>query len=73
MGHTFVEKILAKNAGLAEVRPGQVITARPEVALSHDNTAAISKTFYSLGVKQVKHPERLAITLDQTLGHQQRY
>lgn len=64
MGHTFVEKILAKNAGLAEVRPGQVITARPEVALSHDNTAAISKTFYSLGVKQVKHPERLAITLD---------
>lgn len=64
MGHTFVEKILAKNAGLAEVTPGQVITARPNVALSHDNTAAIAKTFYSLGVKRVKHPERLAITLD---------
>ncbi len=64
MGHTFVEKILAKNAGLAQVTPGQVITARPDVALSHDNTAAIAKTFYSLGVKRVTHPERLAITLD---------
>ncbi|NUM45132.1 MAG: 3-isopropylmalate dehydratase large subunit, partial [Anaerolineales bacterium] len=64
MGHTFVEKILAKNAGLAEVTPGQVLDATPDVALSHDNTAAISKTFYSLGIERVKYPERLAITLD---------
>jgi 3-isopropylmalate/(R)-2-methylmalate dehydratase large subunit len=64
MGHTFVEKILAKNAGLAEVTPGQVLDATPNVALSHDNTAAISKTFYSLGIERVKYPERLAVTLD---------
>jgi len=64
MAHTFVEKILAHNAGLAEVRPGQVIEATPSVALSHDNSAAISKIFFSIGVKQVKYPERLAITLD---------
>ncbi|MCL4299818.1 MAG: 3-isopropylmalate dehydratase large subunit [Anaerolineae bacterium] len=64
MGYTFVEKILAKNAGLAEVTPGQVLDATPDVALSHDNTAAISKTFYSLGIERVKYPERLAITLD---------
>jgi 3-isopropylmalate/(R)-2-methylmalate dehydratase large subunit len=64
MAHTFVEKILAKNAGLPEVTPGQVIDVTPDVALSHDNTAAISKTFYSLGIERVKYPERLAITLD---------
>jgi homoaconitate hydratase family protein len=64
MGHTFIEKILAKNAGLAEVTPGQVLDATPDVALSHDNTAAISKTFYSLGIERVKYPQRLAITLD---------
>jgi 3-isopropylmalate/(R)-2-methylmalate dehydratase large subunit len=64
MAHTFVEKILAKNAGLPEARPGQVLDASPDVALSHDNTAAISKTFYSLGLERVKYPERLAITLD---------
>lgn len=64
MGHTFAEKILAKNAGLPAVRPGQVLDATPDVALSHDNTAAIAKTFYSLGLDRVKYPERLAITLD---------
>ncbi len=64
MGYTFVEKILAKNAGLPEVTPGQVLDVTPDVALSHDNTAAIAKTFYSLGIDRVKYPERLAITLD---------
>ncbi len=64
MSYTFVEKILAKNAGLSSVQPGQVIDATPDVALSHDNTAPISKIFYSLGIDRVKHPERLAITLD---------
>jgi 3-isopropylmalate/(R)-2-methylmalate dehydratase large subunit len=64
MAHTFAEKILAKNAGLPEVRPGQVLDATPDVALSHDNTAAISRIFYSLGIERVKYPERLAITLD---------
>ncbi len=64
MGHTFVEKILAKNAGLPEVTPGQVLDVTPDVALSHDNTAAIAKIFYSLGIQQVRYPERLAITLD---------
>ncbi len=64
MPYTFVEKILAKNAALPELKPGQVIEATPTVALSHDNSAAIAKIFYSLGLKRVKHPERLAITLD---------
>jgi 3-isopropylmalate/(R)-2-methylmalate dehydratase large subunit len=64
MGATFAEKILARNAGLARVSPGQIIDGTPDVALSHDNSAAISKIFYSLGVDRVKHPERLAITLD---------
>lgn len=64
MGHTFVEKILAKNAGLAGVQPGQVITATPDVALSHDNSAAIAKIFAGIGVERVKYPDRLAITLD---------
>ena len=64
MGYTFAEKILARNAGLASVAPGQVIDAIPDVALSHDNSAAIAKIFRSLGVKRVKYPDRLAITLD---------
>ncbi len=64
MNQTFVEKILAKNAGLSSVTPGQIIEATPDVALSHDNSAAIAKIFHSLGLERVKYPERLAIALD---------
>lgn len=64
MGATFTEKILARNAGLTSVKPGDVLDITPDVVLSHDNTAAISKTFAQLPHGRVKYPERLAITLD---------
>lgn len=64
MPHTFVEKILAKNAGLDSVTPGQVLDVTPNVALSHDNSAPIAKIFRTIGVERVKYPDRLAITLD---------
>ena len=64
---TFAEKALARAAGLPEVVAGQIVDAVPAVALSHDNTAAISKIFRALGVERVKYPERLAITLDHAV------
>jgi 3-isopropylmalate/(R)-2-methylmalate dehydratase large subunit len=67
MGYTFAEKVLARNAGLPSVRAGQVIDVYPDLVLSHDNTAAIARIFGEIGVKQVKHPERLAVTLDHAV------
>ncbi|NOZ26776.1 MAG: 3-isopropylmalate dehydratase large subunit [Chloroflexi bacterium] len=67
MGKTFAEKALARAAGVSEVTAGQVIDARPDVILSHDNTAAIARTFSSLGVDRVRHPERVAIVLDHAV------
>jgi 3-isopropylmalate/(R)-2-methylmalate dehydratase large subunit len=64
MGKTFAEKALARAAGKAEVSAGQIVDARPDRVLSHDNTAAIYRLFRQLGVEKVKHPERLCITLD---------
>jgi 3-isopropylmalate/(R)-2-methylmalate dehydratase large subunit len=64
MGATFTEKILARGAGLASVQPGDVLDIEPDIVLSHDNTAAIAKTFAQLPHGRVKYPERLAITLD---------
>jgi 3-isopropylmalate/(R)-2-methylmalate dehydratase large subunit len=66
-GYTFAEKALARAAGLPSVVAGQIVDAKPDVALSHDNTAAIYQTFKKLGVTKVKHPERLAITLDHAV------
>lgn len=67
MGYTFAEKVLARGAGLERVWAGQVIDVAPDVILSHDNTAAIYQIFQQIGVERVKHPERLAITLDHAV------
>ncbi len=66
-GSAFAEKALARASGNSAVVAGQIVDARPDVILSHDNTAAIWKIFNALGVARVKHPERLAITLDHAV------
>jgi 3-isopropylmalate/(R)-2-methylmalate dehydratase large subunit len=66
-GSTFAEKALARASGNSSVVAGQIVDARPDVILSHDNTAAIWKIFQALGVERVKNPERLAITLDHAV------
>ena len=67
MPSTFVEKALARAAGLAEASAGQILDVRPDVALSHDNTAAIARIFHGLDVERVFDPGRLAITLDHAV------
>ena len=67
MGLTFAQKILAKKAGLESVEVGQIVEIEPDACLSHDNTAAIAKTFAKIGVERVKNPERFVIVLDHTV------
>jgi len=67
MGKTFAQKALARASGQAEVSVGQIVDARPDRVLSHDNTAAIYRLFKQLGVERVRHPERLCITLDHAV------
>lgn len=63
MGKTFVEKILGKKAG-KEVVPGEIVVVEPDRLMSHDNTAAISKKFKSIGIRKVAYPDRIVIILD---------
>jgi 3-isopropylmalate/(R)-2-methylmalate dehydratase large subunit len=63
MGQTFVEKILSQKAGRSVV-PGEIVQVKPDFAMSHDNTAAISQTFAQIGVDRVDDPERHVIILD---------
>jgi len=67
MGKTFAEKALARAAGLQTTIAGQVVDARPDVVLSHDNTAAIAKIFRSIGLQRVAIAERLVVTLDHAV------
>ncbi len=67
MGQTFVEKVLARKAGLDTVEPGQIVTVQPDKLLTHDNTAAISKIFHEIGVERVARPEISVIVLDHVV------
>jgi 3-isopropylmalate/(R)-2-methylmalate dehydratase large subunit len=57
MKRTFVEKIL----GAAK---GSIVFCKPDIILSHDNTASIYNTFLKMGGENVYDPERLLIVLD---------
>ncbi len=67
MGYTFAEKALARAAGLPDVVSGQVVDAKPDVALSHDNTAPIARIFRAIGLEKVAIPDRMCITLDHAV------
>lgn len=64
---TFAQKALARAAGCPTVAVGQVVDARPDVVLSHDNTAAIREIWLEFGQPRVLIPERMAITLDHAV------
>jgi len=64
MGKTFSEKILAAKSGKSAVSAGDIVTVTPDFVMSHDNSAAISKTFRGIGVEKVICPEKIVIILD---------
>lgn len=57
MGKTFVEKILNAPAGA-------IVFRKPDIVLTHDNTASIKKTFEKMGGMKVFDPDQLLIVLD---------
>lgn len=63
-GQTFAEKILALKAGKDKTVTGEIVVISPDFVMSHDNSAAISKTFYKIGVDKIKNSEQLVIVLD---------
>jgi homoaconitate hydratase family protein len=64
MPHTIAEKILAAKSGLAEVEPGQLVTARPDKVMSHDNAGLVIRQFRQIGAEKVFDPARIIIPLD---------
>ena len=57
MGKTFAEKILGAEAGA-------IVFRKPDIILTHDNTASIANTFKKMGGEKVKDPDQLLIVLD---------
>jgi 3-isopropylmalate/(R)-2-methylmalate dehydratase large subunit len=65
MGMTITEKILAAHAGKPFVEPGELITARVDIALANDITAPIAiKKFRESGASQVFNKDFIALVPD---------
>ena len=57
MGYTFVEKIFG-------AKTGSIVFKKPDIVLTHDNTASIKNTFEKMGGEKVLDPNQLLIVLD---------
>ncbi len=66
-GYTFAEKALARAAGVATARAGDILDVTPDLVFSHDNSAAIRRIFDQIGARRIVRPERVAITLDHAV------
>lgn len=64
---TLVEKILAKNADLSEVKPGQYVEARVDLVLLSDVAVRSVKAFHEIGATKVYDPDRIAIVFDHNV------
>jgi len=56
-GKTFAEKIFGADKG-------SIVFKKPDIILSHDNTASIANTFKKMNGSKVADPEQLLIVLD---------
>lgn len=65
MSMTITEKILADHAGLKEVVPGELITAKLDLALANDITGPVAiQEFEKFGTNKVWDPAKVALVPD---------
>ena len=65
MPMTMTQKILAAHAGLPEVRPGQLISAKLDLVLGNDITSPVAiREFYNAGFDQVFDPSKIVMVMD---------
>ena len=67
MGSTIAQKILARAAGEEGVDIGQIVSARVDRAMSHENAKLVSQVFKELGVANVWDPDRIVLLFDHRI------
>ena len=65
MSMTMTQKILADHAGLAEVKPGQLIEARLDMVLGNDITSPVAiNEFEKAGFEEVFDKSKISLVMD---------
>ncbi len=67
MGMTLAEKILARAAGRAAVKPDEIVVAEVDLAMSHENADLVRKSFAEIGVARVWDPSKIVIIFDHRI------
>jgi 3-isopropylmalate/(R)-2-methylmalate dehydratase large subunit len=61
---TLAEKILARASGRERVLPDQIVIARVDLAMSHENADLVRKSFLEIGVERVWDRSKIVIVFD---------
>ncbi len=61
---TLAEKILARASGKKEVTPGEIVMAKVDVAMSHENADVVLRAFRQIGVPKVWNPDKIVLLFD---------
>lgn len=67
MNMTIAEKILAKASGKKVVSPNEIVMARVDVAMSHENADVVLMSFKEIGTKKVWDNEKIVILFDHRI------
>lgn len=67
MNKTIAEKILAKASGKKAVSPNEIVMAKVDIAMSHENADVVLRSFGEIGVKKVWDKERIVILFDHRI------
>jgi homoaconitate hydratase family protein len=67
MGMTLAEKILARASGHERVSPDQIVVARVDLAMSHENADLVRKSFLEIGLARVWDPSKIVIVFDHRI------
>lgn len=67
-GFTLAEKILRKNAGVEQVKPGDIVISHPDMFMIHDiYTPYLLDTLHQIGAKKIFAPDRVTIMFDHCM------
>lgn len=64
---TIAEKILARASGQKRVSPDEIVMAKIDVAMSHENADVVLRAFRDIGVKKVWDKEKIVILFDHRI------
>ncbi len=67
-GYTLVEKLLKKNAGVKNVKPGDIVITHPDFLMIHDiYTPYLLDTLHKMGTEKIVNPDKVCIVFDHCM------